>query len=174
MFEEEVAATAASLLINTHNGCLLDKDCHSQQREAVQYHIGFNYDKLCSILRFLHFVPVISNNQFYVRVKYDLDIIVFFLSFASEPFDDGVEVGVSNLSVEYQTGRNVFLLSVSSDRAPLIAVPVVVTEESPVLDVRELTRHEPGTYPATAVLVQSQCNYSQLKGSLQHSLHINL
>lgn len=44
MFEEEVAATAASLLINTHNGCLLGKDCHSQQRKAMQYHIGFNYD----------------------------------------------------------------------------------------------------------------------------------
>ena len=63
ILEGEVAATAAYLLINTHNGCLLGTACHSQHREAMQYHITViitaNYAALFS---FLHFVSVLINN----------------------------------------------------------------------------------------------------------------
>jgi len=48
--------------------------------------------------------------------------------FASEPSVDRLEADVANYFVEYSIGRIVFLLCVSSDRAPLTAVPTVATE----------------------------------------------
>lgn len=63
IFEEEVAAAAAYLLINTHNGCLLGTACYSQHREAMRYHITVlikvNY---AAFFSFLHFVSVLINN----------------------------------------------------------------------------------------------------------------